>query len=175
MALVLNWRLKIFSLNSELPVSMKTNDSAFGVEKAEDSSGFLLWQVTTLWQREIRAILAPLDLTHAQFVLLATLLWLSQHQESVTQIDISQNSKVDPMTTSTVLRTLQTKGLIVRREHATDTRAKAVALTPAGQQLTKQAVAVVEKFDLAFFSRLGGDLKAFNRQLHQLIMPGPTT
>lgn len=148
---------------------MKTKDSAFGVEKAEDSSGFLLWQVTTLWQREIRNILAPLDLTHAQFVLLATLLWLSQHQDSVTQIDLSQNSKVDPMTTSTVLRTLQTKGLVVRREHATDTRAKAVALTDAGRQLARQAVVVVEKFDQAFFSKLGNDVKDFNRLLHQLI------
>lgn len=152
--------------------SMKTKDSAFSVDKVEDSSGFLLWQVTTLWQREIRNILAPLDLTHPQFVLLGSLLWLSRHQESVTQIDISQNSKIDPMTTSTVLRTLQAKGLVVRREHATDTRAKAVALTEAGEQLTRQAVVVVERFDHTFFSKLGKQVKDFNRQLHQLITGG---
>ena len=42
----------------------------------EDSPGFLLWHVTLRWQRDIAAALAPLDLTHVQFVLLATTWWL---------------------------------------------------------------------------------------------------
>jgi hypothetical protein len=43
----------------------------------EDSPGFLLWHVTLRWQREIAAALAPLGLTHVQFVLLAAAWWLN--------------------------------------------------------------------------------------------------
>src|ERR1700744_3981256 len=98
--------------------------SPFGFEKAGDSSGFLLWQVTSVWQREIRKALEKHDLTHSQFVLLASTLWLSHLGEPITQVVLSNHTKIDPMTTSTVLRTLQKKGLIQRLEHATDTRAK---------------------------------------------------
>src|SRR5260370_30828241 len=35
---------------------------------ADDSPGFLLWQVTLRWQRDIATALAPLDLTHVQFI-----------------------------------------------------------------------------------------------------------
>ncbi len=39
----------------------------------EASTGLMLWRVTNSWQRTIRAALAPFDLTHVQFVLLAVL------------------------------------------------------------------------------------------------------
>jgi DNA-binding MarR family transcriptional regulator len=141
----------------------------FSVEKAEDSSGFLLWQVTSLWQREIRKALEPFDLTHSQFVLLASTYWLTLHNEEVTQIRLSTHTKIDPMTTSTVLRTLQTKGLLKRQEHSTDTRAKTVALTDAGEKVIKLAVKTVEKFDKSFFSPLGNKTSDFNKKLISLL------
>ena|SRR5450631_1283538 len=144
-------------------------DNPFSFAKAEDSSGFLLWQVTTLWQRGIRKALEKHKLTHAQYVLLASLLWLSKQKGSVTQIDLSNHSKVDPMTTSTVLRTLQTKGFIGRQEHASDTRAKVVMLTPGGISTVKQAVKTVEQFDKDFFSILGSKQSDFNKQLLKII------
>src|SRR2546421_4617201 len=107
-------------------------EKIFSFKKAEDSSGFLLWQVTTYWQRGIKKGLDKHNLTHAQYVLLASLMWLARKKENVTQIDLSNHSKIDPMTTSTVLRTLQTKGFVERKEHFSDTRAKIVALTENG-------------------------------------------
>jgi DNA-binding MarR family transcriptional regulator len=148
---------------------MKTEDKAFSVETPEDSPGFLLWQVTNLWQRELKKALEKLDLTHAQFVLLASTLWLSQHQEDVTQVILSSHTKIDPMTTSTVLRTLQKKGLLSRQEHSTDTRAKTVVLTANGQKIAKQAVKLVEKFDDDFFSPLGDKVKDFNKKIISLL------
>jgi hypothetical protein len=56
---------------------MKNKDNTFSVEKAEDSSGFLLWQVTNLWQREIKKALEPYGITHSQFVLMASIHWLT--------------------------------------------------------------------------------------------------
>lgn len=151
---------------------MKKNEKTFSVDTAEDSPGFLLWQVTNLWQREIRKALEKYDLTHSQFVLLASILWLSQQEQCITQVLLSSHTKIDPMTTSTVLRTLQKKGLLQRQEHLTDTRAKTVALTPDGLKITRQAVKTVEKFDGNFFSPLGVKTGDFNRVLASLLNMG---
>lgn len=148
---------------------MKTKDNTFSVEKTEDSSGFLMWQVTNLWQREIKKALEVFDLTHSQFVLMASIHWLTLHKQDVTQILLSAHTKIDPMTTSTVLRTLQTKGLLQRQEHLTDTRAKTVGLTDNGKKIIKQAVKTVEMFDKTFFATLGSKTQLFNEQLLKLL------
>jgi DNA-binding MarR family transcriptional regulator len=141
----------------------------FSIEKAEESTGFLLWQVTNLWQREIKKALEKYELTHSQFVLLASIHWLTLDKQSVTQILISKHTKIDPMTTSTVLRTLQTKGLIKRQEHETDTRAKIVVLTETGLKNIKQAIKTVEQFDKQFFGSLDNETKNFNNKLTILL------
>ncbi len=51
----------------------------------EESPGFLLWHITLRWQREIAAALAPLGLTHVQFVLLAATWWLNARGELAIQ------------------------------------------------------------------------------------------
>jgi MarR family transcriptional regulator, organic hydroperoxide resistance regulator len=146
-----------------------TDEKIFSVDKPEDSSGFLLWQVTNMWQRAIRQALAPYDITHSQFVLLASILWLSESGAPITQIVLSGHTKIDPMTTSIVLRTLQKKQLITRTEHATDTRAKTVCLTPQGRTLAAQAIKIIEEFDRDFFSQLGAALPAFNNSMIALL------
>jgi DNA-binding MarR family transcriptional regulator len=148
---------------------MKSKDNPFQSDKAEDSSGFLLWQVTNLWQREIKKALEKHGLTHSQFVLLASIHWLTLSKHDVTQILLSLHTKIDPMTTSTVLRTLQTKGMIKRQEHQTDTRAKTVSLTDKGIRTVVQAVKTVENFDNEFFSPLGKQTGDFNRKLILLL------
>ena len=150
---------------------MKQADNTFSVAKAEDSPGFLLWQVTSLWQREIKKALQPFDLTHSQFVLLASIHWLTLQKKEVTQIILSEHSKIDPMTTSQVLRTLATKGIVSRAEHSTDTRAKTVVLTDKGKKLVKPAVNAVEKCDREFFAPLRNS-GAFNQELLVLLRSG---
>ncbi|GAB6012978.1 MarR family winged helix-turn-helix transcriptional regulator [Viscerimonas tarda] len=148
---------------------MKSIDNTFSVENAEDSSGFLLWQVTSLWQRKIRESLKQYDLTHPQYVLLTCLHWLKLHGQEVTQIVLSSNSKIDPMTTSIVLRTLQKKGLIQRKEDLTDTRAKKIDITEQGKEIIKKAVVTVETADKEFFALLGDTANKFNETLAALI------
>jgi DNA-binding MarR family transcriptional regulator len=125
--------------------------------------------VTNLWQREIKKALEKHGLTHSQFVLLASIHWLTLSNQDVTQILLSSHTKIDPMTTSTVLRTLQTKGMVKRQEHQTDTRAKTVSLTEKGIKTVIQAVKTVEKFDDDFFSPLGKQTADFNRKLSLLL------
>ena len=141
----------------------------FQVDNAEDSPGFSLWQVSSMWQRRINAGLKQFDLTHAQFVLLASMTWLAGGEKPLTQIDLASHAKMDVMMASNVLRTLEEKGLIVRNPHPTDTRAKSLAVTARGLKLAGQAVHAVEEIDRQFFAPLGGGVSSFNQQLLNLI------
>ncbi len=117
----------------------------------EESPGFLLWHVTLRWQREIAAALAPLDLTHVQFVLLATTWWLNQRGEEPNQLSVATHAGTDVKMTSEVLRKLEVKGLVVRTVDAADTRARRIHVTERGGDLALAAVAAVEGVDAAFF------------------------
>lgn len=141
----------------------------FSVKSTEESTGFLLWQLTNLWQREIKKSLEPLGLTHSQFVLLASIHWLTIQKKDVTQVLLSNHTKIDPMTTSTVLRTLQKKEFLKRQEHLTDTRAKTVILTDKGTKTIKKAIKIVEKFDTVFFAKLKSHLNVFNKNIVLLL------
>lgn len=124
---------------------------------AKDSPGFLLWQVTTVWQRRIRQALEPFALTHTQFVLLFSCYWLYHKagHSGVTQVQLAQHTNVDVNVASQVLRTLQKRGLIDRTPHSTDTRANVITVTPIGIDLATRAVRAVEAADRRFFSLLG--------------------
>jgi len=151
------------------PTKSTNRTSPFSVEEANDSSGFLLWQVTSLWQRRVAESLRPHELTQVQYALLASLLWLSRKGEEVTQSRLAAHAKLDVMMTSQVLRALEGRGLLERRPHPTDTRAKALRLTAAGRALTTRAVPAVETADAAFFASLGASRAGLNRNLLALI------
>ena len=117
----------------------------------EQSPGFLLWHVTLRWQREIAAALTPLDLTHVQFVLLATAWWLNSRGEDPNQLTLARQAGADVKMTSEVLRKLEAKGLITRTVDTADTRARKLRVTDHGAGLATRAMAVVEAADAAFF------------------------
>lgn len=137
----------------------------FSVAKAEDSCGFLLWQVMSFWQRGISRVLAPLGLSHAQFVLLAGLSWLRLHRSTVSQRELADHVVMDVMTASTVLRRLETMGLVERSVHATDSRARDLVITAKGKALAARAISAIEGFDDAFFAGLGSRKAAFAQDL----------
>lgn len=146
------------------------SNSIFKVERAEDSTGFLLWQTTITWQRQIKKTLEPYDLAHAQFVILAILLWLQETKQVSTQVMIARLSKLDKMTVSKSLRKLISLGYISRFEHVLDTRAKTVELTKKGYLLIAELVPIVESIDEKFFSILNTtEQRNFNNFLLKLI------
>ncbi|MCA9935452.1 MAG: MarR family transcriptional regulator [Ardenticatenaceae bacterium] len=144
-------------------------DDVFQFERAEDSPGFSLWQVSSLWQRRINAGLRPFNLTHAQFVLLASLMWLADNETPLTQAQLASHAQMDTMMTSNVLRTLEAKGLLTRDAHPTDMRAKSLTITDAGRALAAETVRVVETIDREFFDKLGANVQRFNQDLQALI------
>ncbi|WP_185214110.1 MarR family winged helix-turn-helix transcriptional regulator [Sphingobacterium mizutaii] len=141
----------------------------FLFKRPEDSPGYLLAQLTLIWQRKQKKVLDPLDLTQTQFVLLSSIAWLTNKSECVTQVEIADLNNFDRMMVSKVLRTLQTKKLITRQEHKTDTRAKIVTLTPNGKKILQTALSKVESADIEFFSSIGQKLSDLNATMHQLI------
>jgi DNA-binding MarR family transcriptional regulator len=135
----------------------------------EHSPGFLLWRVTLAWQRRMRAALAPHDLTHVQFVLLASLWWLQEHEpQPPTQARLAEQAGTDLMMTSQVVRRLAARGLLARDRDPADSRARLLRLTPAGGQLLAGALADVERADQAYFAVLGDERPGFAAALHRL-------
>ncbi|MCS3470128.1 DNA-binding MarR family transcriptional regulator [Pseudomonas sp. JUb42] len=133
-----------------------------------DSPGFLLWRISNTWQREQRAALQPLGLTHTQFVMLAVTTWFGS-QEPLTQARLSQLTGSDPMTTSQVVRTLLANGLFVRDIHPTDTRAKIISVSEAGRDIAHKAIVVVEEVDRRFFAPLGEQQSSLVTLFQQLL------
>lgn len=144
-------------------------DSAFSVQDPAQSPGFSLWQVTTLWQRALKPVLEKAGLSHAQFVIMAVLCWLMEHEQNTNQVDIARMSKLDKMTISKGLRKLEQEKLIKRTEDPNDTRAKQVKLTAKGKKEVIDAIAQIEETDGIFFSRLNAkEISTLNSLLGKL-------
>jgi DNA-binding MarR family transcriptional regulator len=141
-----------------------------GFDREEESTGLLLWQVTNRWQAAQRATLKPFGLTHVQFVLLASLLWLGP-DGPVTQRRLADHARTDPMMTSQVVRVLERRDLLVRTAHSSDGRAWSLSATDAGAALVNRAIVAVEACDEAFFGSLGTERYAFTRALASLAGP----
>ncbi len=146
--------------------------SQFQSEHAEDSAqsiGFSFIKAYNIWHRKIKTDLLAIGLTHPQFVTLAALGYLQQHQEEVKQIDIAVNTDMDVMTVSTIVRNLEKQALINRKASKIDTRAKVITITSKGTLILNQALKIVETIDKAYFSVLQEDKETFNDLLHLLI------
>jgi DNA-binding MarR family transcriptional regulator len=121
------------------------------VDGPGDSPGFWLWHATLRWQREIAAVLAPLDLTHVQFVLLSCAWWLNDRGQVPNQLALARQAGTDVKMTSEVVRKLEGKGLLARETDPRDTRARRLRITPAGARVARRAITAVERADRAFF------------------------
>lgn len=117
-----------------------------------ESPGFLLWRATLRWQRMIAAALAPFELTHVQFVLLACAWWANEQGERPNQAEVARQAGTDVKMTSQVLRALERRGLLERRPDGADARARSIVATREGKALAPKAIAGVEATDAEFFA-----------------------
>ncbi|PQL90728.1 MarR family winged helix-turn-helix transcriptional regulator [Apibacter adventoris] len=130
-----------------------------------DITGFLLWKVNNYWQREFKKKFEKLELTHSQLFLLFGILHMNSLNKEVTQKDISVKAGIDPMTTSTVLRTLQKKGWINRKYNKKDSRTKLISITQNGKQIIEEASKIIHEFNNSFFKPLEDKQKYFQNDL----------
>ena len=125
-------------------------------------------RVYNKWHSIIKKELKKMNLTHPQFVVLASLAYLSQDSNEVTQVMISKLSGIDVMTVSQILGLLEKHDFVKRKEHSRDTRAKAVILNKKGEEILQKAVPLVEQIDEIFFEKLNTDEGQFKHFLVRL-------
>ena len=125
-------------------------------------------RVYNKWHSMIKKELKKMNLTHPQFVVLASLAYLSQNGNEVTQVMISKLSGIDVMTVSQILNLLEKNDFVKRKEHSRDTRAKAVILSKKGEEVLQKAVPLIEQIDEIFFKKLDTDEEQFKHFLVRL-------
>jgi len=130
-----------------------------------DGRGAQLERVATAWHQTLRVALLPLELTTAQFRLLVATTWLSARNPAVRQSDIAAVANADPVMTSEVLRTLESRGLIARGPHPSDRRARAVTVTESGAKLADRAARLVDVVEAKFFEAGTADFASLAKAL----------
>ncbi|MBS1705274.1 MAG: winged helix DNA-binding protein [Armatimonadetes bacterium] len=126
-------------------------------DELKGSPAYQLWLATNAWQRAVRKALEPLELTHAQFVVLASVQWLSKDAAMPTQADVCRFGALDENMTSQLVRVLSEKGFLTRCAQPGDKRAHGLRLTPSGMDLVELARAEVKPAAGKYFSKLNED------------------
>lgn len=129
--------------------------------------GYLIWRIIKLWQRGKFRIIDEFGFTVPQMEILGAIYHMSDRNEDITQIILSQETGIDPMTTSTILRNLEKKNLVTRTESKIDTRARVVKITDDGRALLLKAIEKVESIHEDLFGSI--DEKALVTQLQILL------
>jgi DNA-binding MarR family transcriptional regulator len=101
--------------------------------------------------RRTDAALAPSGVTADQFVVLAAL----ADSHASTQRELVERTGSDPNTLRAMLVLLEARGLVSRKPHATDRRARSVHLTPKGRTLCRRLWRDTEAVRAQLLSGLG--------------------
>src|SRR5687767_3159554 len=98
-------------------------------------TGYYIWRLALKWRAEVDRVLAPLDLTQAEYALLASLAVLSRAGKQPSQRELSDFSGLEPMYVSKLARALEQDGLLEREPNSNDPRAFRLTLTEKGSAI----------------------------------------
>jgi DNA-binding MarR family transcriptional regulator len=118
--------------------------------------GYLVWRLSTKWRVAVDRALAPLGLTHAQYVLLALLFGMQHAGLRPSQRELADHAGLEALYVSKLARTLEADGLIERTRDPQDTRTVRLALTGRGREAVRPAIAVVQVLLDRLLAPLGG-------------------
>lgn len=105
--------------------------------------GYLVWRLSLKWQAAVDRTVAPHGLTHAQYSVLASLRGMTRSGGAPTQRELADQTGLDEIFVSKLVRTLERNGLIIRSPHPTDGRARLLSLTDVGIDTITPAIAAV--------------------------------
>ncbi len=144
--------------------------TSFKHKRADDSAGFLLWKITSLWQNKLSTVLGEFGINQTQFAIMASLKWFEEHKEETTQAHLVEHSKIEKMTVSKSIRNLENKNLISRVKSETDARAINIEFTKEGTKIINQAIVAIESADDEFFSSLSSqEMKHYKSVIAKVI------
>src|SRR5919108_4925012 len=89
-----------------------------------------LRQAYMLMHRQTQSLLSGYGFTAVQYVLLALL----NTKDGITQQELTRRASSDPNTVRATLLLLERDGMVVRRSHKTDRRARRILLTDKGRR-----------------------------------------
>lgn len=95
----------------------------------------LIGHVFKLWMRTKKQILDEFGLTGPQYEVLSAICYLGNYKKEIIQINLSEETGIDPMTISTILRNLEKNDIITRIRGTKNTRVVYVELTEKGKSL----------------------------------------
>src|SRR5438445_10806427 len=99
------------------------------------TTGSLLWRLTLKWRAAVDRAVTPLGLTHAQYVLLASLYGLSRTGQRPSQRELADYTGLEPMYISKLARALERNGLLERDPHPADPRAVQLRISARGLEV----------------------------------------
>ena len=118
--------------------------------------GYLVWRLSLKWQAAVDRTVAPHGLTHAQYSVLASLRGMTRSGATPTQRELADQTGLDEIFVSKLVRTLEANSLVVRSPHPTDGRARQLSLTDAGIATITPAIAAVQHLLDLLTAPIGG-------------------
>ena len=118
--------------------------------------GYLVWRLSIKWRVAVDRALAPLGLTHAQYVFLASLFGMQREGTKPSQRELADHTGLEALYTSKLARALDADGLIGRDRDPEDTRAVRLKLTERGREVIRPAITEVGRLLDRLMAPLGG-------------------
>ena len=139
--------------------------SIFDVQTPQESLGFQFWKLHAQWQKRVAEVLVPFNITHTQFVILASIAWFEEQKISPSQAQVAKLMNLEKMTFSKAVRQLETKKLVKRKVSKKDARVRSLSLKPKALETVPQAMLAIEAIDKEVFGALGDHKQTFNKIL----------
>jgi len=121
--------------------------------KKMNSAGYLINHMARLFAQGLRDEIAPLNLAPAQFMTLLEL-W---NEEGLTQKDLVDRLDVEQATIANTIVRMERDGLIERRSHPDDGRARLIYVTDKARLLETDATKSAMAINRNFLSALSSD------------------
>ena len=122
------------------------------------------------WRVAVDRALAPLGLTHAQYVMLSSLYGMERAGQSPSQRELADHTGLEALYVSKLARSLDADGLIERTRDAVDTRTIRLRLTDKGRATVQPAIQEVAVLLDRLLKPLGRErTAAFVRDLTALL------
>ncbi|WP_406064990.1 MarR family transcriptional regulator [Streptomyces sp. NBC_01077] len=137
------------------------------------TAGFLVWRLSMKWRVAVDRAVAPLGLTHAQYVFMASLYGMSRSGLRPSQRGLADRTGLEPLYVSKLARALEASGLVARTRDPNDPRAMQLSLTEQGLDVTRRAIKIVQRLLDRLLEPLGGQdsprAREFTRELATLL------
>src|SRR3954449_2616210 len=140
---------------------------------SEATPGHLVWRLSMKWRVAVDRALAPRGVTHAQYVMLASLYGLERAGRTPSQRELADHTGLEALYVSKLARSLDADGLIQRPRDTVDTRTMRLELTAAGRETIQPAIedvaVLLDKLLAPLGGRRGARVKSFVRDLTDLL------